>query len=271
MLVATPLAEFAQGRSESDPPKACSPGMECATPSAVTGDDVEALLAEQISYYRARAPEYDAGALDALEHPGGDELYRALEAFRPRGQVLELACGTGMWTEKLLRHAESVTAVDASPEMIEIASARVGGDVRVRFVHADLFSWWPERRYDLVFFGFWLSHVPPERFESFWSQVAECLATNGRVFFADDAYITEDERIEGERSTTICRRLEDGTGFRAVKVPYTAAELEQRLTDLGWNIQVHPTSGPFFWGCGISRLRSSWTKTRPIPCRAKRQ
>ena len=99
---------------------------------------------------------------------GGGELSEALDAFRPTGRVLELACGPGTWTGQLVRHATDVTAVDASAEMLGIASARVGKQ-RVRFVLADLFGWRPDRRYDVVFFGFWLSHVPPERFASFWS------------------------------------------------------------------------------------------------------
>ena len=73
--------------------------------------------------------------------------------------------------------------------MLAIAAARVRDD-RVRFVQADLFTWVPDRRYDVVFFGFWLSHVPPGRFESFWTLVAGCLKEDGRVFFADDAYRT---------------------------------------------------------------------------------
>jgi SAM-dependent methyltransferase len=217
---------------------------------AADSDALAGLLSEQVEYYRARAPEYDAGALDALEHPGGEELDRALESFRPHGQVLELACGTGMWTAKLLRHAESVTAVDASPEMIEIALERIGGDERCGFVRADLFDWRPDRRYDVVVFGFWLSHVPPERFDAFWALVADCLLPGGRVFFADDAYITDDERIDGEVPSVICRRLEDGSPFRAVKVAHSPAELQRRLADLGWAIEVHGTSGPFYWGAG---------------------
>jgi SAM-dependent methyltransferase len=213
----------------------------------VKGDHLDELLSEQISYYRARAPEYEAGTLDL---PGGEELEDALDSFRPTGHVLELACGPGRWTERLLRHAESVTAVDASPEMLAIASRRVGQDQRVRFVHADLFRWRPRRRYDVVFFGFWLSHVPLERFDSFWSMVADCLAPGGRAFFADDAYRTPDELIEGESSSTIRRHLEDGTAFRAVKVPHSASELERRLREMGWQIEVHETSGPFFWGSG---------------------
>lgn len=204
------------------------------------------LLAEQVAYYRARAPEYEAGALDL---PGEDELIAALDAFRPTGDVLELACGPGTWTPRLLRYADSLTAVDAAPEMLAIAEARVGSG-RVRFVEADLFGWRPDRRYDVVFFGFWLSHVPLERFDSFWSLVAGCLVPGGRVFFVDDAYRTADELIAGEESSTIRRRLSDGTAYRAVKVPHRPEELERRLAGLGWRISVHPTSGPFYWGAG---------------------
>lgn len=208
-------------------------------------EDAADLLAEQVAYYRARAPEYEAGA----PWSRGSELSEALDAFRPTGSVLELACGPGIWTERLLRHATDVTAVDASPEMLALASARVGSE-RVRFVPADLFRWRPDRRYDVVFFGFWLSHVPPERFASFWALVADCLKPGGRVFFVDDAYRTPDELIEGEASATIRRRLGDGTAYRIVKVPYRPADLERRLERLGWRIEVHAISGPCYWGAG---------------------
>jgi 2-polyprenyl-3-methyl-5-hydroxy-6-metoxy-1,4-benzoquinol methylase len=212
-------------------------------------DGLHGLLAEQIAYYRARAPEYFDGVIEGAV--GGGELEAALDAFRPAGHVLELACGPGTWTPRLLRHAASVTALDASPEMIALASTRVGADAaRVRFVCEDVFGWTPDCRYDVVFFGFWLSHVPLERFESFWSLVDAALAPGGRVFFADDAYRTPDELIEGESSSTIQRRLNDGTRHRAVKVPHDAADLERRLARLGWRIAVTQTSGPFFWGAG---------------------
>ena len=151
------------------------------------------LLAEQRAYYSALAPEYlDQG----LDLPGGAELADALDAFRPAGSVLELACGPGVWTRQLLRHASDVTAVDASKEMLAIAARSVPGGAPVRFVQADLFAWEPDRRYDVVFMGFWLSHVPAERFESFLDRVAAALAPGGRVFFADDGYRAPDELIE---------------------------------------------------------------------------
>jgi SAM-dependent methyltransferase len=205
------------------------------------------VLAEQRAYYNALGPQYlDQG----LDLPGGAELTDALDAFRPAGSVLELACGPGVWTRQLLRHASDVTAVDASREMLALAARSVPGGAPVRFVQADLFTWEPDRRYDVVFMGFWLSHVPAERFESFFGRVAAALAPRGRVFFADDGYRTPDELIEGPASSTIQRRTPDGTAYRIVKVPHDPAELERRLRALGWDITVTPTAGPFFWGAG---------------------
>ncbi len=216
-----------------------------------TSPAADALLAEQLAYYRAAAPEYESLSIPGA---GGAEVAAALEAFGPAGDVLELACGPGMWTELLLRHAASVTAVDGAPEMLERARAQAG-NAGARFVQADLFSWRPERRYDVVFFGFWLSHVPHERFQAFWALVADCLEPNGRVFFVDDAFRPPEELIEGESSSTVERRLGSGAAYRIVKVPYRPAELEAQLAALGWRISVAQTSGAFYWGAG-ARARS---------------
>jgi hypothetical protein len=57
----------------------------------------ESLIQQQIEYYRHRAAEYD----ETFSSPGapfaafGEEIERALHAFRPTGHVLEIASGTG--------------------------------------------------------------------------------------------------------------------------------------------------------------------------------
>jgi SAM-dependent methyltransferase len=208
--------------------------------------DITSILAEQLAYYRAAANEYEDYRFAV---PGLDELLAAIDAFRPTGDVLELACGADIWTQHLVRSATTITAVDAAPEMLARARAR-SGVASVRFIEADLFSWRPDGRYDTVFFGFWLSHVPEEQFESFWSLVGECLRPGGDVFFFDDSYRTDAELIEGKDSPIVERRLKDGTPFRVVKVPFRAEDLERRLRGMGWDIVVTPTAGPFYWGTG---------------------
>ena len=226
--------------------------------------EIEKLLTEQRAYYRARAGEYNQWWLRQGRYDRGPELNRrwfteaetlagALRSFGPRGRVLELACGTGNWTQHLVRSAGHVTAVDASPEMLAIARQRTGVST-VRYVQADIFAWRPDAEYDVVFFGFWLSHVPPDRFEPFWELVRSCLSPGGRVFFMDslpdETSTAIDQRLEGPMSITSDRQLNSGDRYRIVKVYYRPEELEARLAGLGWYVEVHTTGSYFLHGSG---------------------
>jgi SAM-dependent methyltransferase len=215
-------------------------------PDARGEQELSELLAGQIDYYRARAPEYERGTIPGFD---GGELEAALDAFAPCGDVLELACGTGAWTRQLARHASTLTAVDASPEMIAIARERLAGRP-VRFVRADIFAWRPDRRYDVVAFGFWLSHVPLELFERFWQLVDEALAPAGRVFFVDDAHRDPAEAIPGCDHVVRRTLSYSRAAHRVVKVAHTPASLEARMAELGWRFTVTQAEGPFFWGEG---------------------
>jgi SAM-dependent methyltransferase len=199
-------------------------------------DDVEALLAEQVTYYRAHAPDYD----DAYH---GQQWDRCIDELPITGDVLELACGTGHWTPLLAASARSLTAVDAAPEMLALARQRVGG-LPVEFIQADVFGWRPPRRYDTVFFAFWLTHVPPARFAAFWSLVGAALAPGGWACFVDSSHRErEEERIlPGQVTPAVWRRVRDGSEHRVVKVFYSPAELAARLAELGWSATIREAS-----------------------------
>ena len=205
-------------------------------------DDVETLLAEQVAYYRAHAPDYDTAYL----HKDWD---RSINELPIAGDVLEVACGTGRWTPLLAARARSVTAVDAAPEMLALARQRVG-DLPVEFIQADVFAWEPPRRFDTVFLAFWLTHVPPARFPAFWSMVGAALAPGGRVCFVDSTSRERaDERVLADQATpTVWRRLSDGSDRRVVKVYYTPGQLAARLAELGWSADVRETSTPLLVG-----------------------
>ena len=227
--------------------------------------DERRVLAEQVAYYRARAPEYDdwfyrRGAFDNGAEWNGrwraelDELAGALDRAGPGGNVLELACGTGLWTERLAPHAAELTCVDASPEVLALNRQRMRGS-RIRYVCADLFHWRPAARYDFVFFGFWLSHVPAGSFIPFWSLVSDCLAPGGRVFFTDNRLPPDGWRDAPQRngSGRSRRRLADGREFEIVKVYHRPDDLEAHLGALGWRAAVRGTPTFFLHGTAVRR------------------
>jgi SAM-dependent methyltransferase len=109
---------------------------------------------EQIAYYRARAVEYDA---DAYGPEAQALITQAIEQIPVGSDLLELACGTGVWTQRLVRRAATVTAVDAAPEMLELARARAPQAI---FIRADLLAWNPPRRFHTISFAFWLVGWP---------------------------------------------------------------------------------------------------------------
>lgn len=233
-----------------------------------TTDD---MLREQMDYYRARASEYDEWFLRQGRYDRGaelnarwfaevDEVRRALGSFAPAGDVLELAAGTGLWTQQLAQTAARVTAVDSSPEALALNRARLAqmGGAPVEYVAADLFAWRPRRAYDAVVFAFWLSHVPPERFDAFWALVSSCLKPQGRIFFVDsrrDPTSTARDHLlpPSAEAATLTRRLNDGRAFEIVKVFHEPETLAAQLGARGWDATVRATERYFIFGWGTAR------------------
>ncbi|HZS31683.1 MAG TPA: class I SAM-dependent methyltransferase [Gaiellaceae bacterium] len=214
------------------------------------------VLQEQKRYYAERAPEYDdwwyrRGRYElepdsrARWQADVAEAEAALDAFAPRGRVLELAAGTGIWTRRLVRLAERVVAVDANAETLALNTPEA------ELVQADVFAWRADEEFDVVFFSFWLSHVPEERFDEFWRTVRAALAPGGRVFLVDSgagdrAHTGTDQA--GEEET---RTLSDGRSFRIVKRRWPPRELTDRVRPLGLELELRDTSnGHFLVGGG---------------------
>jgi demethylmenaquinone methyltransferase/2-methoxy-6-polyprenyl-1,4-benzoquinol methylase len=225
--------------------------------------DDAALLADQVAYYRARAGEYDEWWARTGRYDRGAELNSAwradcaavedaLAAFlrehRPR-RVLELACGTGLFTRQLAPAAARLVAVDAAPEVIAINRMRTAAP-QVEYVAADIFAWRSNERFDLVFFSFWLSHVPPARFDAFWAQVRNQLAPGGVAWLIDSAFdrtSTANDHVLSDAGV-LTRKLNDGREFRVVKVFHEPGELNERLVRLGWEAGIARTARYFIHG-----------------------
>jgi len=231
-----------------------SPGLRVVDESTV--------LEEQLAYYRARAGEYDEWFYREGRYDRGEAHRRQwtneirfvrqeLTRCEPFGNVLELACGTGLWTERLADGAARLTALDGSPEMLKINQERIGDRGNVSYQRADLFHWQPRERYDFIFFGFWLSHVPQQRFANFWDTVRDALAPGGEVFFVDSRHTIRSTATNHEapgQAGVVERKLNDGRHYRIVKMYYGAHELEEKLRKQSLYGQVRATEEFFLYG-----------------------
>jgi SAM-dependent methyltransferase len=221
------------------------------------------LLAEQRRYYDERASVYDElyfrRGRYAFDDDAATATWRreteALERFVRHldaggGSVLELACGTGLWTRFLAQRATRLVAVDSSPRMLERNRRRVA-DGRVRYAQVDLFAWEQDERFDLVFAGFFLSHVPPGRWVSFWSKVARWIAPGGVLAFVDDSSGPDrprsGDRVPDGPDFAHIRRL-DERSFTIVKRFFLPEELERAFATAGFGAHVTATDEHFIFG-----------------------
>jgi SAM-dependent methyltransferase len=196
-----------------------------------------------ITYYAERAREYER----IYDKPERQADLMKLRGLAPRTfagkKVLELACGTGYWTEILSQTAASVLAVDVNDEVLDIARAKPIDRRKVRFQRADIYALpaFPE-----LFTGclavFWWSHVPKQRLPAFLRGMHRALAPDARVVFIDNAYVegssTPISRADADGNTYQKRKLDDGSTHEVLKNFPTGGELSAAVTDLACDVEV---------------------------------
>ena len=207
------------------------------------------------AYYDQRADEYDqwyrregrfAGRPDADRwHAEVALLHERVAAFG-HGRLLEIAAGTGWWTQHLARNA-AVTAVDYAPAMLVQAQARLETQgLRADCVRADAYLLPLARAaFDCCFFGFWLSHVPYVRLPSFLEELRRVVRRGGRVMVVDSAPTDPDQAPGVEYLHE--RILNDGSRHAVLKILHTPETLGAALAPLGALVEAWGT-GKYFSG-----------------------
>ncbi|MFF1404897.1 class I SAM-dependent methyltransferase [Streptomyces sp. NPDC058294] len=148
------------------------------------------------------------------------DMVEALVGTAPR--VLDLACGTGSITARLLRRFPRATStgVDLDPALLAIAQGTFEGDDRVRLVTADLKDPdWPERlpydSYDAVLTATALHWLHSEPLAALYGQVAELVRDGGVLMNADHMIDDSTPRINAaeraQRHARMDQARQDGT------------------------------------------------------------
>ncbi|BAY66167.1 hypothetical protein NIES22_62800 [Calothrix brevissima NIES-22] len=221
----------------------------------------ESILQQQIAYYSARANEYDEWFYRLNRYNRGEELnqrwFKEVEIVKQAllqiGQpekILELACGTGIWTQELLKIGNRITAIDASAEVIAINRSKLNSP-HIEYQQVDLFTWEPDAEYDLVFFSFWLSHIPPELLISFLTKVYQSVRFGGRLLMIDSRFeptsTANNHILNDDGSIYKNRKLNDGQEFQIVKIFYQPDELQNHLSQVGFIADVKVTEHYFIY------------------------
>ena len=103
---------------------------------------------------------------------------------------MEIACGTGWWTERIARVAARIVATDLAEEPMRIAQAKSYPPGKVGFRLADAYALPPDLgMFDAAFAGFWWSHIPHRRIDEFLASLHARLDPGARVIFLDNCYV----------------------------------------------------------------------------------
>jgi demethylmenaquinone methyltransferase/2-methoxy-6-polyprenyl-1,4-benzoquinol methylase len=200
-------------------------------------------------YYAQRAPEYD----QIYRKPERQPDLRAMEAELPPlfagRSVLEIACGTGYWTQFIAPVAQRVLAIDSAPQTMQIARERITVG-EVEFVEGDAYALPAQARgFDAAFAGFWWSHVPQARLDAFLQGLHRALCPGARIVFLDNRYVEGSSTPIGERdaegNTYQFRPLADGSQHRVLKNFPTEAQLRERLAPHAQDLRYHAWT--YYW------------------------
>jgi ubiquinone/menaquinone biosynthesis C-methylase UbiE len=201
-------------------------------------------------YYERRAGEYEK-IYDKPERQHELEWlrHRIPELLRDR-TVLEVACGTGYWTQFIARAAEKVHACDINESVLEIAREKPIPRDRVSFFKADAVSLdGVPAGCDAAFAGFWWSHVRKSELDKFVRNLAAKLSPGASVVILDNTYFegssTAISRRDREGNTYQLRHLANGEEHEVLKNFPTAQELADAFAPVA--AQAHLESLKYYW------------------------
>jgi SAM-dependent methyltransferase len=199
-------------------------------------------------YYQQRAAEYDEVYAKPERQADLAELKRLIPPLVAGRRVLEIAAGTGYWTQVIAPAAASVTATDLNDAPLAVAAARDFGAARPLLLTADAYRLDAVAgEFDLVFCGFWWSHVARADIGRFLAGVAARAEPGARIVLADNRYVHGSSypvtRTGPDGDTFQLRRLRDGREYEVLKNfpdrAQLAADLRPWVTGLRYRALDH--------------------------------
>jgi ubiquinone/menaquinone biosynthesis C-methylase UbiE len=202
------------------------------------------------AYYAARAGEYER-VYDKPERQADLARLRDLiPGYFIDRRVLEIACGTGYWTQFIAPVARKITAIDINPETLAIARSKQLPENRVSFDVGDVQCLSPSyEAFTGAFAGFWWSHLRRGSRGAFLESLHRALSPGAIVVALDNLYVegssTPVSHTDADGNSYQCRELADGTKHTVLKNFPTEAELVADIE--GYATAVEYTALEYYW------------------------
>jgi SAM-dependent methyltransferase len=182
-------------------------------------------------------------------------------------QVLEIACGTGFWSEKVADVVSHLTGIDTSNEMLEIARQKRWPTGKVDFLEADAFALEEVNGdFEAALAVFWFSHVPKSRIRLFLDVLHRRIGEGAAVIMADNMFNDglggELVRPEESEDTFKLRELPDGSQHLVLKNYYNSEELRNIFVPEGAELDIHV--GKCYWWVSyrVKRGSDKWNEKK---------
>ena len=191
-------------------------------------------------YYAHRAHEYER--VYAIPERQNDlhALRLTLQNLLAGHSILEVACGTGYWTQPISETARSILATDVNPEVIELAQQKTYPQDNVRFQLADALTLeGVSGDFTAGLAAFWWSHVKLSELPLFLAAFHAKLGPGKLVVFTDNTSEGTRHpftRQDAEGNLYQTRRLEDGSQYEVLKNLPSEAELRAQLEAIATDI-----------------------------------
>lgn len=193
------------------------------------------------AYYAKRALVYEEVYRYPERQQDLQNLQRRVQELVAGHAVLELACGTGFWTERMAVTAKSILATDINPTMICLAQAK-NLPAQIVFALQDLNTLPATQHFTACFLGFWWSHVKRQDQVAFIAQLREKLGKEILLVMIDNSYVEENStpiaRTDKYGNTYQFRCLSDGERYEILKNFPTDSNLRKKLSPLTRELRV---------------------------------
>ena len=173
------------------------------------------------SYYRNRAHEYEK-IYDKPERQ--EDLFRLTGMLREifsGKELLEIACGTGYWTERIAETAREILATDINNPVLNIARSKNYSNTKVTFRLADFNNIHSHGTHESLFGGFIWSHIKLEEINMFLDVLYDLITPAGMLVFIDNNYVESSSLpisyTDKNKNTYQTRKLENGTEHLVLK------------------------------------------------------